>query len=252
MLSSVWCEGYLWRINTCGREGAEAGWDRGRSQLPSGSSESWPALQGASECLWPIRVVQAWAEIIGPLSPISISQWVWPALWMACFWWVVQADPVGPGDCLPTALWLSISMPTILFFRRKLWSKWSFRKMNFLSLPSTPVLSWFPCIFWISSSYLGISLYCEFWLSPEDAQQNPQTEEPLALYYQPLLLLGCRHLTWVLPARVWAPGKTWIWNWSVKNAGGAGNAHLMLVWLQRWLLISVELGVSGSLTGPSL
>ena len=36
--AGVWCEGYLWRINACGREGAEAGWGRGRSQLPSGSA----------------------------------------------------------------------------------------------------------------------------------------------------------------------------------------------------------------------
>lgn len=60
--------------------GQKQGGVEGGASCPVGLRESWPSLQGASECLWPITVVQAWTEIIGPLYPISVSHWVWPAL----------------------------------------------------------------------------------------------------------------------------------------------------------------------------
>lgn len=53
---------------------------RAESQLPVGL-QSLAALQGASECSRPSEL-----SSLGLLHPVSISHWVWAALWRACVW----------------------------------------------------------------------------------------------------------------------------------------------------------------------
>lgn len=88
----IWCTGYLWRINACEGEGAEV-------KLQCRPTETWPEPQEALACLWPIRDVQFWAEMVELLySSSSITGCIdrlSKCMFLDGWLFIAEVDPEG-------------------------------------------------------------------------------------------------------------------------------------------------------------